>query len=142
MPGGFLLLEILFAGLILTAGIACSMYLFRAGFEHLERVDRANLLSAKLLQAGSLLKITDLNRQSESEDMGDGVTMKWKSRLVGSIQPLKYLREGGTPSGLGKIITRSGHNLFLYRVDFGLEYKGTVKDYSIFVFHSESLDWR
>lgn len=135
---GFLLLEILVAGVILTAGIACAMYLFRSGFEHLERADRANLLSAKLLQAGSLLKITDLERRSGSEDLGDGVTMKWTAQLAGSSLPHIYARDAS-----GSMEAFSGHHeIYLYRVDFGLEYKGTVRNYRISIFHSRPLYWR
>ena len=36
---GFLVLEVLIAGLILTASIASAMYLFRMGFDHMERVN-------------------------------------------------------------------------------------------------------
>ena len=79
---GFLVLEVLIAGLILTASIASAMYLFRMGFDHMERVNNVNLLSAKLLQAGSLLKIMELERQSGTEELGDGVIMKWEAHLI------------------------------------------------------------
>jgi len=34
---GFLILEVMIASLILTAGVAATMYLFRLGFQFLER---------------------------------------------------------------------------------------------------------
>jgi Tfp pilus assembly protein PilV len=44
-PKGFLVLEILIAGLILTASIAATMYLFRVGTLYLEKVNQSNMLS-------------------------------------------------------------------------------------------------
>jgi hypothetical protein len=133
---GFLVLEVLIAGLILTASIASAMYLFRMGFDHMERVNRVNLLSAKLLQAGSLLKIIELEKQSGTEDMGDGVNMKWQARLLASDKQI----ERGNVSPGGVVVTQNySHDLFLYRVDFLLDYKGSTREYSIHVFRSRSL---
>lgn len=112
---GFLVLEVLIAGLILTASIASAMYLFRMGFDHMERVNRVNLLSAKLLQAGSLLKIMELERQSGTEDLGDGVIMKWEAHLIARNNQAG----SGTNSFGGVAVKRKFlHDLFLYRVDF------------------------
>jgi hypothetical protein len=136
---GFLVLEVLIAGLILTASIASAMYLFRMGFDHMERVNDVNLLSAKLLQAGSLLKIMELERQSGTEDLGDGVIMKWESHLVARNNQTGL----GTNSFSGVAVKRnSSHDLFLYRVDFLLEFKGSMREYHINVFRSRSLYWR
>ena len=136
---GFLVLEVLMAGLILTASIASAMYLFRMGFDHMEKVNQANLLSAKLLQAGSLLKIIDLERQYGTEDMGDGVIMKWESRLLA----LNGMARSGTSwSGEVLVNKKSLHDLFLYRVDFLLECKGLIREYHIHVFRSRPLSWR
>lgn len=136
---GFLLLEVLIAGLILTASIATAMYLFRTGFENLERTERVNLLCVKLLQAGSLLKIVDLERQSRSEDLGDGVTMKWTSRLL--AQP-KGERYSISPHGEGLIRIYYMHDLFMYKVDFSLEYQGITEEYHTNVFRSRPHSWR
>lgn len=136
---GFLVLEVLIAGLILTASIASAMYLFRMGFDHMERVNKVNLLSAKLLQAGSLLKIVELERHSGTEDLGDGVIMKWKSHLVA-----RNNQSGPeTNSSSGVAVKRNySHDLFLYRVDFLLELKGSMREYHINVFRSRPLYWR
>ena len=136
---GFLLLEVLIAGLILTASIASVMYLFRTGFENLERVDRVNLLSEKLLQAGSLLKVIDLEKQSGTEDLGDGVAMKWSSHLLARPKDYRY---GVSPHGEGLIRIYYSHALFLYRVDFSLNFQGTIKDYQTNVFRSRPHTWR
>ena len=136
---GFLVLEVLIASLILTASIASTMYLFRMGFNHMERVNQVNLLSSKLLQAGSLLKIIDLERQSGTEDMGDGVIMKWESHLLALNNPVG----SGTTSSSGVMVNRNFlHYLFLYRVDFLLEFKGSIREYHIHVFRSRPLSWR
>lgn len=136
---GFLVLEVLIAGLILTASIASAMYLFRMGFDHMERVNNVNLLSAKLLQAGSLLKIMELERQSGAEDLGDGVMMKWEAHLIARNNQ----NEPGTNSFSGVAVKRnSSHDLFLYRVDFLLEFKGSMRGYHINVFRSRPLYWR
>jgi hypothetical protein len=136
---GFLVLEVLIAGLILTASIAAAMYLFRMGFDHMERVNKVNLLSAKLLQAGSLLKIVELERHSGTEDLGDGVIMKWESHLVARNNQ----KRSGTNSSSDIAVRRNfSHDLFLYRVDFLLEFKGSMREYHINVFHSRPLYWR
>jgi hypothetical protein len=133
---GFLVLEVLIAGLILTASIASAMYLFRMGFDHMERVNRVNLLSAKLLQAGSLLKIIELEKQSGTEELGDGVIMKWRARLQASD---KQIEKGNVSPGGVVVRQNYSHDLFLYRVDFLLDYKGSAREYSIHVFRSRSL---
>jgi len=136
---GFLVLEVLIAGLILTASIASAMYLFRMGFDHMERVNNVNLLSAKLLQAGSLLKIMELERQSGTEELGDGVIMKWEAHLIARNNQ----NEPGTNSFSVVAVKRnSSHDLFLYRVDFLLEFKGSMRGYHINVFRSRPLYWR
>ena len=136
---GFLVLEVLIAGLILTASIASAMYLFRMGFDHMERVNHVNLLSAKLLQAGSLLKIIDLEKQSGTEEMGDGVIMKWESHLLARNNPVR-----SETNSLSSVMTKrtSLHDLLLYRVDFLLEFKGSRREYHIHVFRSRPLSWR
>jgi Tfp pilus assembly protein PilV len=136
---GFLVLEVLIAGLILTASIASAMYLFRMGFDHMERVNNVNLLSAKLLQAGSLLKIMELERQSGTEELGDGVIMKWEAHLIARNNQ----NEPGTNSFSVVAVKRnSSHDLFLYRVEFLLEFKGSMREYHINVFRSRPLYWR
>jgi len=137
---GFLVLEVLIAGLILTASIASAMYLFRTGFSHMERVNEVNLLSEKLLQAGSLLKIVDLEKRSGTEDMGDGVVMTWESHLVARNTPV--VQRAASTSGGSLTARNSLHDLFLYHVDFILECKGLRRDYHIRVFRSRPLFWR
>lgn len=127
---GFLVLEILIAGLILTASIATTMYLFRMGYDYLEKVNRSNVLSSKLLQASGLLRTLEMEKKSGVEDMGDDVTMKWEARLLGSAKPIK---------GGGEFAVTSIHELFLYRVDFSLVYQNTSKEYQINVFRYKPL---
>lgn len=131
---GFLVLEVLIAGFILTASIASAMYLFRMGLEHMERVNRVNLLSAKLLQAGSLLKIMELDKQSGVEDLGDGVIMKWEAHLLARHKPVT-----SETAFTGK--RNFLHDLFLYRVDFRLVFKESSREYHVHVFRSRPLFW-
>lgn len=122
---GFLVLEILIAGLILTSGIAATMYLFRMGFEHLERAKVSNTLSQKLVQATGLIHTLDLDRKTGAEDMGDGVSLQWKAGLLSTVQPIAADTKG---------LTASLYELSLYQVNFILTFQGVSRDYSIHVF--------
>jgi len=127
---GFIVLEILIAGLILTASIAATMYLFRMGYDYLERANRSNVLSSKLVQAVGLLRTLDIERKSGVEDMGDGVTLKWETRLLGASMPTR---------GEGEYRVVSTHELFLYRVNFSLSYQHTDREYQLNVFKFKPL---
>lgn len=127
---GFIVLEILIAGLILTGSIAATMYLFRMGFDYLQKANDSNLLSAKLTQATGLIRTLDLKKESGEEDVGEGVILKWKARLLGSAKPIRGVGESAIPSL---------HELHLYRVDFSLNYRGMIREYQINVFRSKPL---
>jgi hypothetical protein len=127
---GFIVLEILMAGLILTSSIAATMYLFRMGFEHLERANQSNVLASKLTQATGLIDILDLQRKSGKEDIGDGVELKWEARLVGSSRPTR---------GGGEFLIPSAHELLLYRVDFSLRCRGIFREYQVHVLRHRPL---
>jgi len=127
---GFIVVEILIAGLILTTSIAATMYLFRTGFEHLERANQSNLLSSKLAQASGLIKTLDLARASGEEDLGDGVMLTWKAKLQCSSRPVK---------GEGEFAVPSLHELHLYRVHLTLTYQRIVREYEINAFRYRSL---
>jgi hypothetical protein len=127
---GFIVVEILIAGLILTSSIAATMYLFRMGFDHLERANQSNVLSSKLTQATGLIRTLDFQKDSGEEDLGDDVTLKWKSQLLGSSKPIK---------GEDEMTIQSIHELLLYRVDFSLQYKGNIRGYRINAFRYKPL---
>jgi len=127
---GFIVLEILIAGLILTASIAATMYLFRMGFDYLERANQSNLLSSKLTQAAGLIRTLDMQKSSGEEDIGEGVTLKWEARLLARSKPIK---------GGGEFPIPSVHELLLYRVNFRLNYKGNVRKYQTDVFKYKPL---
>ncbi|MBP1713304.1 MAG: putative rane protein [Deltaproteobacteria bacterium] len=96
---GFIVIEILIAGLILTSSIAATMYLFRMGFEYLERANQSNVLASKLTQA-----------------------------------------TGSRPNrGDAELPAPSLHEMYLYRVDFSLHYKGMYREYQIHVFRFKPL---
>ncbi|HIJ59507.1 MAG TPA: hypothetical protein HPP56_02660 [Nitrospirae bacterium] len=122
---GFLLLEVLIAGLILTSSIAASMYLFKMGYEHLQRANESNIVSTKLTDAMNIIKTTDLTKETGSEYLGSDVTLHWKAQLIEKIRPTYQSFEGPF---------QSPNENYLYKVDFVLEFKGVKRDYSINVF--------
>jgi hypothetical protein len=127
---GFIVIEILIAGLILTTSIAATMYLFRMGFEHLERANQSNVLASKLTQATGLIQTLDLQKKSGEEDIGGGISLKWEARLLGSSRPNR---------GDADLPAPSLHEMYLYRVDFSLRFKGMYREYQIHVFRSKPL---
>ncbi len=127
---GFLVLEILIAGFILTASIAAAMYLFRMGYDYLEKANVSNTISSKLVQAESLFRELELQKKSGVEDMGDGVTLKWESQLLNSSKPPIEGEEGAMPSL---------HELYLYRINFTLDYKGINRSFEVNEFRFKPL---
>ena len=130
---GFLVLDILIAGVILASCIAATMYLYRVGYESLERANRLNILSGKALHSGSMLRTLISERPSGEEDLGEGVILKWQSKLLGRAQARKVDIE----TGLGSF---SLHELLLYRVDFSLKYRGYERSYQEDVFRYKTLN--
>jgi len=130
---GFLVLEMLVAGLILTASIAATMYLFRIGAANLERINNSNLLSSKLPQAASLIRGLDVDAQQGSVDLGDGVQLEWRSKLIEKIEPARAGQEGGGLPG-------PPFELDLFQVDFSLAYEGRLtREYAIHVFKYKAV---
>nr|CBX27912.1 hypothetical protein N47_G32360 [uncultured Desulfobacterium sp.] len=127
---GFLVLEILIAGLILTAGIATTMYLFRIGYTYLEQARKSNILSSKLIQTSGLFKSLDLNQKTGTEDLGDGVNLTWEAKLLETSRPVQTY--GDNPAS-------SLHELYLYEVDFSLSYQDVKRDYIVNVFRYKPL---
>ena len=127
---GFLLVEILIAGLIITVSIAATMHLFQVGFNHLGRVNISNQFASKLSQSINLLKTIDPEEEEGIEDVGGGVTLVWKSKLLERIRPL-------IDTGVGNI--SSNHELSLYKMNFKLEYNDAERDYELNVFRSKAL---
>jgi hypothetical protein len=127
---GFLVLEILIAGLILTSSIAASMYLFRMGFIYLEKANDSNIIASKLPQAVNLLKTIDLRQSAGNESLGDGVTLVWESKSVEKIRPLLKLPEG-------PILSPFEH--YLYTVRLKLVYKITEREYEIRLFRYKRI---
>lgn len=127
---GFILIEVLIAGLILTSTVAATMYLFRVGFQHLERANISNVLSSKLPQSINLLKSIELEEKNGTEEIGDGAVLTWDAGLVSKARSMLGTSEGNIPSI---------HELTLYRVNFRLSYKFITRDYEIKVFKSKRL---
>ncbi|MBF0486611.1 MAG: hypothetical protein HQK98_00485 [Nitrospirae bacterium] len=119
---GFLVIEILIAGLILTASIASTMYLFRIGFQSLARVRDSNIISSKVPEAINYLRAFAIKAAQGTESLGDGVDISWKTEL----------ERKGTPSIL--INTTTQYDIYLYRVDFTLTYDTLTRDYRVVLF--------
>ena len=127
---GFLVLEILIAGLILTASIATTMYLFRMGYTYLEKSRQSNILSSKLIQTSGLFKTIDLNQKSGAEELGGGVVLRWEAKLLGTSRPVRTDGEVALPSL---------YELYLYGVDFSLNFQDLKRDYHVNVFRYKAL---
>lgn len=127
---GFIVIDILISALILTSSIAATMYLFRMGFVHLERANQSNLLSSKLIQATGLLKFLDMEEETGEENLGEGITMRWKAQLLRASRPVK---------GEGTFSIPPLHELLLYRVEFKLIYREIEREYQVNVLRHKPL---
>lgn len=122
---GFILVEILISALILAGSVAAGMYLFRTGFQYLEKIQENNLLSSKVPQALSYLtKGADLEKKEEEISLGENVILSWKAKLIEKVKPQIALEEAGV---------YNPYELYLYQVDFTLKHKNTVRSYQILV---------
>ncbi len=130
---GFLILEVMVASLILTAGVAATMYLFRMGFQYLEHAKDSNLLSSKLPQVVNYMKVLDMDVKSGTEDMGDNVIMHWDAKLLETVRP--SVETGG--SFQSKV--PSSFNLYLYKVSVRLDHNKFDREYEINVFRSSRV---
>jgi len=144
--GGFLLIEVLISAMILTSGIAATMYLFRVGYESLERVRQSNLVSSKIPYAVNFLQTEGYASASGSLALGDGVVLTWRGRTADKKEPVSSnenrpglplnpsesfsapLRDMGVTlrSSMPKNFT-----LFLYKMDFTVSYMNLHRDYKL-----------
>ncbi len=113
-------MEVLVACLILTSAGAAGMYLFRTGFDHLDRASVSNVMSSKLPQAINVIRASDLSKKSGVEDMGDDVSLEWTSTVLDTVKP-------GTGAA-------SMYEMFLYRVHMTLKYRKKSREYDLNVF--------
>ncbi|RKX59206.1 MAG: hypothetical protein DRP29_05075 [Thermodesulfobacteriota bacterium] len=126
---GSITIDVLIAGMILTAGIAASMYLFKLGFQYLEKANTVNIIALKVSQTPALLRTLDLSEESGIEDLGDGVTLEWTSKLIAKSKP----------EGLAEVKISSMYELYLYEVTLKFIYKDKIKTYKIHIFRSKQL---
>ncbi|MCX8034514.1 MAG: hypothetical protein N3A00_04275 [Thermodesulfovibrio sp.] len=127
---GFITIDILIAGVILTAGIAASAYLFRLGFDYLDRANKANTIALKISQTPALLRTLDFEKESGKEELGDGVMLSWTAKLLSKSRPATMT---------GEAPVSSMHELYLYEVTLSFEYKDLIRTYKVNVFRSKSL---
>jgi len=126
---GSITIDVLIAGMVLTAGIAASMYLFNLGFQYLEKANTANAIALKISQTPALLRTLDLSKELGTEDLGDGVTLEWSSKLIAKSRPERLV----------EVKIPSMHELYLYEVTLNFKYKDSVKTYKINVFRSKTV---
>ena len=126
---GSITIDVLIAGMILTAGIAASMYLFKLGFQYLEKANTVNIIALKVSQTPALLRTLDLSEESGIEDLGDGVTLEWTSKLIAKSRPER----------LAEVKIPSMYELYLYEVTLKFIYKNKIRTYKINVFRSKQV---
>jgi hypothetical protein len=127
---GFLVLEILIAGLILTSSIAAAMYLFRMGFVYLEKANDSNIITSKLPQAVNFLKTIDLGQTGGTESIGDDVTLVWESKSIEKTRPLVHYSEGSSLSPFEH---------YLHTLRLKLVYKTLEREYEIRLFRYKKV---
>jgi hypothetical protein len=124
---GFLLIDTLIAGLIITSSVAATMVLFRVGFENLQRANRANELSSKVAPAINLIKTLDLTKGSGTVGLGDGVVVKWQAKLI--LRAGRYIEDEP-----GRRDTTITGNEYLYQVNFSIISQGGTRDHEMNVY--------
>lgn len=143
--GGFLLIEVIISSLILTSGIAATMYLFRVGYESLERVRQSNLVSSKIPYAVNFLRSDGYAATSGSEQLGDGVVLTWRSKVADKREPASAQKKKGKQLNPGDIFSAfmgveddapktslpRYSTLLLYKIDFTVSYKDLRRDYEL-----------
>lgn len=119
-----MLLEILVASLILAGAVAAGMYLFRMGFQYLEKIKENNLISSKVPQALSYIyQVAELEKGEEELSLGEAVKLKWKADLYEKVRPqIPYEAGNFTP-----------YELYLYQVEFTLSTSKLERTYTTFV---------
>jgi hypothetical protein len=108
------------AGLIITSSIAATMYLFRVGFDSLQRVNAINEVSSRVPPAVNLLKGVDLSRLKGSENLGGGVTVNWQAEIIAKAD--QRMGEDGA-------VEPMLHEISLYRVTFTIVEGDVSRDY-------------
>ena len=126
---GSITIDVLIAGMVLTAGIAASMYLFNLGFQYLEKANTINAIALKVSQTPALLRTLDFSKESGTEDLGEGVTLEWTSKLIAKSKPER----------LAEVKISSMYELYLYEVILKFKYKDLIKTYKINVFRSKAV---
>lgn len=123
---GFILIEILISGIILASCIAASMYLFKIGYQHLGKADNVYLIHSKIPVAINLIRASE--KKEGIEDLGDGVSLRWKSELVA-----KSIASGQKDQKEIKFY------IYLYKVYFTVGNQTEQKNYEIYLLKHEKI---
>jgi hypothetical protein len=108
------------AGLIITSSIAATMYLFRVGFDSLQRVNGLNRVSSRVPPAVNLLKGVDLSGLKGSEDLGGGVRVNWQAEVIAKAD--QRMGDEG-------VVEPMLHEMSLYKVTFTIVEGDVSRDY-------------
>lgn len=123
---GFILIEVLIAGIILASCIAASMYLFNVGYSNLGKAESIYLNHSKIPLALNILRFSE--RKEGIEDLGDRVILRWKSELLSK----------SVATGL-KEQKETKFYIYLYKIYFNLDSKNEQKNYEIYVLKYEKM---
>jgi hypothetical protein len=119
---GFLLVELLIAGVIITSAIAASYYMVRNGLVYIDKIEKSNVIQSKLPFVFNFLKSVELMEGVYT--FSDGTDLKWKFILVNKSRPQINIDE---------INLYSNFEIYLYKVEFTLNYKGLDRTYFVFI---------
>lgn len=123
---GFILIEILVAGIILASCIAASMYLFKVGYSNLGKAENIYLIHSKMPLALNILRFSE--KKEGQEDLGDEVVLKWKSELLS-----KSVATGQKDQKEIKFY------IYLYKIYFSLSNQNEEKNYEIYLLKYEKM---
>lgn len=123
---GFILIEILISGIILASITAASMYLFKIGYLNLAKADNVYILNSKIPLAINLIKNSE--KRESIEDLGDGVFLRWKSKLLSK----SFVTTKNDSREIKFFV-------YLYLVYFNLSMQDEKKDYEIYVLKYEKI---
>ncbi|MGB9766696.1 MAG: type II secretion system protein [Sulfurihydrogenibium sp.] len=118
---GFLLVEVLIAGVILSSAIAAGFFLVRNGLNYVDRVEKANYVSSLIPVVKNRLEILQPSQGTFKLDEQTVVTYRFTLEKKGRPQ---FFYEGTK--------LESPFELYIYRVEFDISYKGYSRSYEFY----------
>lgn len=131
--GGFLLLEVLVSALIIAGAVASAMYLFRLGFQYMEKIRVQNELLSKVPQVVSYLSHSaNLEKGTGNLKLSDEIEVRWQAVEIDRLRP-KFDFEGQ--------LLDSNFEIYLYSVNFTVIMKnsGNSRNFQLYVTRYKTL---